>query len=693
MGVQPPAAIPWPMSSFPGTNSQESEGRLINCYVENLGELDKKKFKWVRSAGLSLLAATANSGYRGGLVVNFESYECWAGIVETVDAGGSVTSIGSFPGTQKVSIARNNASPVPDVVAVDPSDGAFVLGSATLTPATATATIGGSTFTSGDVVTIDILNPAISPPFPVTISYTLGSGESAASVASALNGLINSNATLIAANVSSTVLGAVLTVDHQGSIGNQTYLVGAVTTGSETITFAPASGDLAGGQGTFGAFTGAPTAYTGQGAMVQVNSVCFQDGYFFFTAGSGKVYATTLNGLIMNPLTYITVQAKADVELLRGIAFSGLLMLFTTGSCEVWQDAALPAPNFPYSRLVVLEFGLIQGTAIAGWETGFSELLWVAQDFSVHWMTAQALTQIKVSSPDLDRLIEAEVRAGNTLEAGAYIISGKKFWTLSSPDWSWEFNLDTKKWNERWSLTPSGVYGRWRGTGGHPAFGKWLMGDEQTGDILFPDDTNPTEFGTPMLYRIESGPAKKFPAQDRIARADFDFVVGVGQAVGSVATNVTGAAVGTGGVVRLAVTSTARMAINDVASVTGVTGTTEANGSWSITVIDATHIELHSSVYANAYVSGGGVVDLTSPPNAQAPSVAISMSKDGGQTWGNPLVRPLGAQANVLRSRISVTNMGLSGTMGARWRLDITDPVYASLLGGTQSSDIRVVGS
>jgi len=141
------------------------------------------------------------------------------------------------------------------------------------------------------------------------------------------------------------------------------------------------------------------------------------------------------------------------------------------------------------------------------------------------------------------------------------------------------------------------------------------------------------------------------------------------------------------------VTSTARMATNDVASVSGVTGTTEANGTWSITVIDATHIELQSSVYANAYVSGGGVVDLTSPPNAQAPSVAISMSKDGGQTWGNPLVRPLGAQSKVLRSRVSVTNMGLSGTMGARWRLDITDPVYASLLGGTQSSDIRVVGS
>jgi hypothetical protein len=693
MPVQGPVAIPFPLSSFPGTNPQESEGRLINFYADVLGELQEKKWKWVRSAGLSLFAPTANSGYRGGLVVNSLSFECWANIAEMVDVTGNVTSIGAFPGTGKVSIARNNAAPTPDVVAVDPAVGAFVLDSATVIAATAKATIGGTVFNSSDVVTIDILNPALSPPFPVTISYTLGAGETATSIALALKTAINANATLIAANISAAVLGPVITISHQGQIGNQTSLVGAVTTGSETITFTPASGNLSGGQGTYGAFTGAPTAYTGQGSMPQPNSVCFQDGYLFFTTGAGQVYATTLNGLLMNALTYITVQAKADVELLRGIAYSGLLLLFTTGSLEVWQDAAIPAPNFPYSRLVVLEFGLIQSAAIAGWETGFSELLWVAQDFSVHWMTAGALSQIIVSPPDLDRLIEAQVRAGNTLEAGCYITAGKKFWTLSSPNWTWEFNLQTKKWNERWSLTTAGVYGRWRGTGGHPAFGKWLMGDEQTGDMLVIDDTNRTDVGMPMLSRLESAPVKKFPMQVRVARADFDFVVGVGEAVGSLKVDVTGAVAGPDGDTRLSVSSTIDMETGDVVQVSGVLGTTEANGVWPITVIDDVTIELEKCTFTHAYGSGGVVVDLTSPPSAQAPQVAISMSKDGGLEWGNPLLRALGAQSKVLRSRVSVLNMGLSGTMGVRWRLDITDPVYASFMGATQSSDIRAIGS
>ena len=66
-------------------------------------------------------------------------------------------------------------------------------------------------------------------------------------------------------------------------------------------------------------------------------------------------------------------------------------------------------------------------------------------------------------------------------QASKNLHGGKKFWVLSSPNWTWEFNLSTQQWNERWSLATTGVQGRWRGTGGHPAFGKWLLGDMQSG--------------------------------------------------------------------------------------------------------------------------------------------------------------------------------------------------------------------
>jgi hypothetical protein len=565
-----PIAIPFPLSSFPGRNSQESAGRLVNCYAEPLGEGSRATGPslqvWRRSSGLSQLGISGQNGYRGGLIVVNKSYEVFNNNVSTIDSSGNVTSLGAFPGTKPVSIARNQSAG-PDVIAVDVDNGA----------------------------------------------YQLSTG-------------------------------------------------------------------------------GAPVIYTGGGNLPQPNSVCFQDGYLFFTIGDGRVFATVLNSLTMNSLTFITVGSKSDVLLLRGIAFSGLLLLFTTGSCEVWQDAATPAPSFPYNRLTVLEFGLAQPSAIAGFETGFSELLWVAQDSGVYWLTAGSLAPLKVSPPDLDELIEVEISKGNILVAGCYISGGKKFWHLSSPDWSWEFNLGTQKWNERSSLV-GGIFVRWRAVCGHPAFGMWIVGDTQSGNLLFHDETNFSENGAPQLWRMESGPVASFPQQLRIARADFNFDLGVGRAVNDYTMTVTGAASGTGGVVRLTVNRTSQVRAGDFGTVTGIVGTTEANGTFPLVVVDATHIELTNTIFVNAYVSGGVVTDITSPPEAINPQVAVSISKDGGNSYSNPLLRQLGAQKNIKRARISVKSMGLSGPIGDRWRLDVTDPVYVGFLGGTQSSDPREVGA
>jgi hypothetical protein len=566
-------SVPWPLSTFPGGNPQESAGRLINCYAEPLGDpqlpTGPSGMVWRRTPGLSQHAATAQTNYRGGLIVNNLAFEIFTNNCSTVDVNGTVVSLGSMPGTKKISIARNlrTGSNSPDVVAVDIDNGA----------------------------------------------YSLNGG-------------------------------------------------------------------------------GAPTSYNGGGNLPQPNSVCFQDGYFFFTIADGRCFASGINALTQNSQTFTTANAKADVTLLRGIAFGGLLWLFSTGHCEIMQDTAQSFPAFPYTRLVVSEYGLVQANAIAGWEVGFNELLWVAQDYGVYWASPGVTAQpTKVSPPDLDRLIEAQVRAGNTLEAGVYVIGGKKFWVLSSPSWTWEFNLSTKKWNEKWSFN-AGVYGRWRGTCGHPAFGKWLVGDQQSGNILWVDVNNYTENGSPLLFRMESGPASNFPGQIRIARADFNFDMGVGINVGTFSMKVSGAAAGTGGVVRLTVDNTAQAKTNDICVITGVVGTTEANGTFPIRVVDATHIELLGVPFVHAYTSGGTALDITAPSNAQLPVCAIWCSKDGGFTWGNPLVRQIGPLAKAKRQRASVKSLGQSGPMGNRWRVDVTDPVYVGFLGSTQSSDPRDVG-
>ncbi len=74
--------------------------------------------------------------------------------------------------------------------------------------------------------------------------------------------------------------------------------------------------------------------------------------------------------------------------------------------------------------------------------------------------------------------------------------------------------------------------------------------------------------------------------------------------------SITGAVNDGTGKVKLTVSSSTGWATNDIKVVSGITGTTEANGRWKITVSDATHIVLQGSTFSNAYVSGGIVSSI-----------------------------------------------------------------------------------
>lgn len=71
------------------------------------------------------------------------------------------------------------------------------------------------------------------------------------------------------------------------------------------------------------------------------------------------------------------------------------------------------------------------------------------------------------------------------------------------------------------------------------------------------------------------------------------------------------------------------------------------------------------------------------------PTIMISWSDDGGATWTNPWNRKLGKQA-IYDQRITVLNTGLSGPMGRRWRVAVSDPVHFGMLGGDMSAEMRV---
>jgi hypothetical protein len=400
--------IPFPLSSSPGASSQESAGRLINCYAEPLGkDIEAKKgmqppaVVWRKSPGLSTFATSAaQTGFRGQILVGSTLYAAWSGKACRYSSTGVETVLtGTLNGTEKVFWAFNNKT-TPDLVCVAPGTGAFSVTSAAV-----------SAFADVDV--------------------------------------------------------------------------------------------------------GAP------------NSVCFMDGYFNFTYGDGSMIVSGLNAVTVATTDKTTAQSKQG-GLTRSVPFNGQLVALGPNFGEVYTNTANPT-GYPFTRSYVLQRGLLSPYALAGHEDGFaSALMWVADDYSVVQFNGTP-NPLKISPPDLDRLI-AGVSDKTTLEASVYISQGHPKWVIACATFCWEFDLGSQKWNERKSY----LIDRWRaGFGGCSAFGKWLFGDTQSGKILYVDPTVYTEVSNPLVMQIESGPVQNFPNRTRVARADFNFVTGVGIATGS----------------------------------------------------------------------------------------------------------------------------------------------------------------
>ena len=241
---------------------------------------------------------------------------------------------------------------------------------------------------------------------------------------------------------------------------------------------------------------------------------------------------------------------------------------------------------------------------MSGTEDGFAKgPIWAADDCRVYKL--DGYSPIAVSTSDLDTLIEKVVDK-TTIETTSFMAHGHSFFQISSPTWTWVLDVNTSEWFEGDSYLQL----RSRRSGAINAFGKWLTGDVQSGNILQITDSAFDELGNPLRLRMESGPVQDFPGGTVVGRADFYFATGVGIATG----------------------------------------------------ID---------------------------PIQTNPTVEISWSDDGGVTSSNPVLRHLGRQAQPKQLISLVCCTGRTTWIGRRWRIDISDPVYASFMYGTQNTSSK----
>jgi hypothetical protein len=272
-----------------------------------------------------------------------------------------------------------------------------------------------------------------------------------------------------------------------------------------------------------GAFTLSPTAVSSyaDGDLPQPNSVSFLDGFFLFTIADGRFFASDLNSTAIDALSFAKAEAKPD-GLTRGIVSGQYFYGFGPSSFERWRNVG--TSPFPLARDGVVPVGIAGPWAVAGYEDGWDgNPIFVASDCTVRELNGFQANVI--STRYIERIIAA-VPDKTQLYASVHVVGGHAYWVLSSPDWTWVYDLSTQAWHERKS------YGLkvWRGRHAVRAFNRWLVGDTESTKLLTITEQSLTEDGNALAAVIESGPVKQFPARVAVKAAWFDFVLGQGDA-------------------------------------------------------------------------------------------------------------------------------------------------------------------
>ena len=249
------------------------------------------------------------------------------------------------------------------------------------------------------------------------------------------------------------------------------------------------------------------------------NSVTFLDGYLVFSIPDGRIFHTNLNdALTVNALAYGTASSRSD-GLRRIVTHRGALIALGETSLEIWEDVGTMPFAFAPIRADV-DIGCIAGQTVT---TVADALLWADQNGMVRQLTASE--PVRISTHALERAIsDLSWDERRALRAVYTHFNGHDFYALTSPYWTWEFDLATGLWHER----ASGGLPNWFAQGYELFSGKVVIGSSENASLHVLDDSSQTESGNPYLFLAQSAPLHAFPKGLIVDQLDVDIIPGVG---------------------------------------------------------------------------------------------------------------------------------------------------------------------
>jgi len=443
------------------------------------------------------------------------------------------------------------------------------------------------------------------------------------------------------------------------------------------------------------------------------NSVVFMFGFFIFTYGSGLTRASNLNSTVINTLNNANAQSKADT-LFRPVPMgNGQCLLCGSTTIEVWASSPVNPAGYPFSYVSTIYRGIPGPQAIAGNEDGWGKgIFFVGDDNKVSTLTGYTPTPISV--PDLDILIESEPDKSKII-VGVYVSRGHGFVVVQGPNWCWEYDTTIQSWHERASY----LQRFWRGFqpiclnfSNSPL---WVCGDTLASDLLKIDGTIRKEGGTNDVqtitvtgtptggtFKLSFGGIVTGNINFNAAASDVQTALNALPALAGNVSCAGGPFPGTPVVVtfinQLATSPQGLIAL----ATNSLTGGASPNVAIAHTTTGVLPNPLRMRIETGplgafprkvrintieVYMTKGASNALGHVPDETNAMIDVSISRDGGQNWGNPRQLTIGQQS-ITDGRARASIWGQADIQGVRWRFDESAGINYAFMGADMLSDV-----
>ncbi len=170
------------------------------------------------------------------------------------------------------------------------------------------------------------------------------------------------------------------------------------------------------------------------------NSVAWFDGYFIFSTPGGRWYLSGIDDKTVASTDFASAEARPG-GLQRVAATGRHIVLFGPKGIEFWEDTG--ATPFPFERTTTSDLGILApGSVAALAET----LFFVASDGTIRQL--QGYSGVTISEPMQEQAIANETDP--TAITGLSVdCRGHAFYILSGSNFTFAYDVTTKKWHER----------------------------------------------------------------------------------------------------------------------------------------------------------------------------------------------------------------------------------------------------